>query len=155
MLKLRKPVTDLYAWVEERKRRHLEEEEAWDGAVMELWDYDRPLDTVLSFKYLGRLLTETDDDCPAVIANLWKARKSCFFCIGSWVGRARIIRPRGVFTSLSSKIFYCSGRKCGWLPLKLIGFGGGSTIVWRGGYQEIFLGGGWRGRRITLLWGVR
>ena len=57
MLKLRKPVTDLYAWVEERKRRHLEEEEAWDGAVMELWDYDRPLDTVLSFKYMGRLLT--------------------------------------------------------------------------------------------------
>ena len=62
------------------------EEEAWEGAVMELWYYDRPLDTVLSFKYLGRLLPETDDDCPAAIDNIWKARKS-WFCLAWILGR--------------------------------------------------------------------
>ena len=36
--------------------------------------YDRPLERVLSFKYLGRLLTETKDYWPEVIVNLQKAR---------------------------------------------------------------------------------
>ena len=38
--------------------------------------YDRPLEIVSSFKYLGRLLIETDEDWMAVIDNIWKARKS-------------------------------------------------------------------------------
>ena len=54
----------------------MEEEEAQVGAVMDLWDYDRPLETVLSFKYLGRLLTSTDDEWIDAIANPWKSRKS-------------------------------------------------------------------------------
>ena len=55
-------------------------------AVMEFWYYDRPMDTVFSFKYLGRLLTETDNDCLAVIKNIWKARKS-WFCLDRILGR--------------------------------------------------------------------
>ena len=34
-----------------------------------------PLENVSSFKYLGRVLTSTDDDWPAMYANLGKARK--------------------------------------------------------------------------------
>ena len=37
---------------------------------MALQSYDRPLETVSSFKYLGRLLTKTDEKCPDVISNL-------------------------------------------------------------------------------------
>ena len=76
VLKRSQHVTALYARVEERKRMHMAEEEAWEWAVMEFWYYDRPLDTVLSFKYLWRPLMETDDDCPSAIGNIWKARKS-------------------------------------------------------------------------------
>ena len=37
--------------------------------------YGEQLQAVSSFKYLGRILTEGDDDCPAVAGNLGKARK--------------------------------------------------------------------------------
>ena len=40
-------------------------------------DYVIPLDTVNFFKYLGRVLTAADDDCPEVVGNLGKALKSC------------------------------------------------------------------------------
>ena len=43
------------------------------------------LETVPSFKYLGRLLTSTDDDWPAVAANLRKARQR-------WAMVSRILR---------------------------------------------------------------
>ena len=36
-------------------------------------DYMRPLETVTAFKYLGRVLTVSDDNCPAVVDNLRKA----------------------------------------------------------------------------------
>ena len=52
------------------------EEESQAGAVTEFWAYDRPLKIVLSFNYLGRLLTATDDNWQAAIANIWKTRKS-------------------------------------------------------------------------------
>ena len=38
--------------------------------------YGDQLQTVPSFKYLGTILTEGDDDWPAVAENLGKARKS-------------------------------------------------------------------------------
>ena len=37
--------------------------------------YGKQLQTVTSFKYLGRILTAVDDDCPEVAENLGKARK--------------------------------------------------------------------------------
>ena len=39
---------------------------------------------VTSLKYLGRVLTAADEKWPAVVGNLWKARKS-------WAGLARIM----------------------------------------------------------------
>ena len=42
------------------------------GAEMAFQAYGQPLDTVTSFKYLGRILTITDNDCPEVIVNLRK-----------------------------------------------------------------------------------
>ena len=38
--------------------------------------YEKQLNTVPSFKYLGIILTAGDDDFPAVAGNLGKARKS-------------------------------------------------------------------------------
>ena len=52
------------------------EEEAQAGVVVALWDYGRPLERLLSFKYLMRLLTATDDNWKAIIENLRKTRKS-------------------------------------------------------------------------------
>ena len=38
--------------------------------------YKEPIKNVLAFKYLGRVLTEGDDDWLAVVGNLRKARRS-------------------------------------------------------------------------------
>ena len=69
----------------------------WDIAERAFQAYGRPLVRITSFKYLGWVLTEVDDDWAAVIANLRKARKS-------WAWMARIMvkegaRPRvlGIF----------------------------------------------------------
>ena len=37
--------------------------------------YGEPLENVTAFKYLGRVMTVSDDDWPAVVGNLKKARK--------------------------------------------------------------------------------
>ena len=37
--------------------------------------YGEPLENVTAFKYLGRVMTEGDDDWPAVVGNLQRARK--------------------------------------------------------------------------------
>ena len=52
------------------------EEEDRVGAMTEFQDYDGPLETVLLFKYLGRLLAATNNNWLDVIDNLRKARKS-------------------------------------------------------------------------------
>ena len=69
------PTTALFARGADRKRRKLVEDEAWAVAYMEFQEYVRPLETVISFKYLGRLLTATDNYCPSVISNLHKVCK--------------------------------------------------------------------------------
>ena len=51
------------------------EEDAQSMTVMVFWDYYRPLEKMLPFKYQGRLLVETNDKCPAVITNIWQSRK--------------------------------------------------------------------------------
>ena len=38
--------------------------------------YSNPIEAVSSFKYLGRIMTAGEDDCPAVAGNLVNARKS-------------------------------------------------------------------------------
>ena len=46
------------------------------GAVTAFRAYDRPLEAVSAFKYLGRLLTAIENYWLAVLSNLWKTRKS-------------------------------------------------------------------------------
>ena len=52
------------------------EAEVRDSAEMAFEVYREQLQTVPRFKYLGRILTEGDDDWPAVAGNLAKSRKS-------------------------------------------------------------------------------
>ena len=57
--------------------------------------YREQLQTVPSFKYLGRILTEGDDDWPAVAGNLGKARRAGGDCSGSSAGREQLSKCRG------------------------------------------------------------
>ena len=52
------------------------EAEVRNSAEMAFEVYGGQIQTVYRFKYLGRILTEVDDDWPAVAGNLAKARKS-------------------------------------------------------------------------------
>ena len=60
----------------EKMRRRLAEAEVRDSTEMAFEVYGEQLQMVPSFKYLGRILTEGDDDWPEVAGNLGKARKS-------------------------------------------------------------------------------
>ena len=50
--------------------------------------YMRPLETVMVFKYFGRVLTASDDDWLAVVDKLWKARSR-------WAYLSRILGREG------------------------------------------------------------
>ena len=67
---------------------------------MYLHNYGRHLVAVAEFKYLGRFLTASDDNCPAVVDNLTKAQKR----------RARVSRILGqeVAYPRTSRKFYKS-----------------------------------------------
>ena len=60
---------------------------------------------VLEFRYLGRLLTATDDDWPAVAGNIWKSRMS-------WGRLARVLGregedpkvPRSFYTAVTQQV---------------------------------------------------
>ena len=56
-----------------RKRRQMVAEEVRAASKMYLNTYGRPLMDVSSFNYLGRVLSDSYDDWPSVIANLRKA----------------------------------------------------------------------------------
>ena len=60
---------------EERKQRHLAEEEARSGIELAITAYGIPLTPFTSFKYLGRVLLSADDDWLAVVNNLWRAQQ--------------------------------------------------------------------------------
>ena len=59
-----------------KKRRRLAEAEVRYSTEMDFEVYGKQIQSVPRFKYLGRILTEGDDDWPAVAGNLAKARKS-------------------------------------------------------------------------------
>ena len=59
----------------ERKQRRLAEAEIRDSTDMAFEVYGHQIQSVPRFKYLGRVLTEGDDDWPAVAGNLEKAWK--------------------------------------------------------------------------------
>ena len=60
---------------EERKRRRLEEEEARAGTETAITAYRTPLAPATPFKYLGRFLSASDDDWPAVVNNFQRAQQ--------------------------------------------------------------------------------
>ena len=60
------------------------EAELRDSTERALEVYGKPLETVATFKYLGRVMTADDDNWPAVAGNFMKARKS-------WVRLSRIL----------------------------------------------------------------
>ena len=59
-----------------RKIRRLAEEELREISEREFQAYGCPLENVMAFKYLGRVITVVDDDWPVLVGNLQKARKS-------------------------------------------------------------------------------
>ena len=64
-------ITTNFSWrVAERKRRRLVEEEARAGVETEFTSDGITLAHVISFKYLGQILTVVDNDWPAVVINL-------------------------------------------------------------------------------------
>ena len=74
-LNRRNPSNDLCRRGDEHKRFRLAAEEAEAGEVMALTTYDRPLTAVLSFKYMGRVLSSSDDNWPEAIRTLRRAQK--------------------------------------------------------------------------------
>ena len=60
----------------ERKRRQLAETEMRENLEQAFSAYKQPMGAVLDFRYLGRLLTATDDDWLVVAGNIKKARRS-------------------------------------------------------------------------------
>ena len=60
----------------ERKRRRMAETETRENLGRAFKAYGEPMDAVLEFKYLGRILTATDNDWPVVAGNIKKARQS-------------------------------------------------------------------------------
>ena len=48
----------------------------WKSVESAFQAYGIPLETVTSFKYLGRVLIAADDNWPAVVGNLKKPQKT-------------------------------------------------------------------------------
>ena len=67
-------VTSLCRRGVESKWRYLEEEDAREGMQRALTVYGSPLSQVTSFMYLGRFLAAEDDNWPAMVRNLRRAR---------------------------------------------------------------------------------
>ena len=60
----------------EQKIRRLAETKTRENSERAFEAYGVPIESVTEFKYLGRILTATEDDWPAVVVNLGKARRS-------------------------------------------------------------------------------
>ena len=60
----------------EKKRRRLAETKTRENLERAFRAYRQPMEAVTEFRYLGRLLTATDNDWPAVAGNIKKARRS-------------------------------------------------------------------------------
>ena len=72
----------------ERKRRRLAEAEMWVTLERAFHAYGEQMRAVTDFRYLGMVLTKTDDDWPAVAGNIQKARVS-------WGRLARVLGREG------------------------------------------------------------
>ena len=82
----------------ERRQRWLAAEEAALAREVRFSVKGVPLEQVPEFRYLGRLLSSTDDDWPTIYSNLSKARKR-------WGMVARVLTREGA-APRTSAIFY-------------------------------------------------
>ena len=71
----------------ERKRRRLDETKTRDNLERAFHAYRKPMEDVSEFRYLGRLMTATDNNWPAVAGNIKKgAGELGTFGLGTWQG---------------------------------------------------------------------
>ena len=82
----------------ERKRRWLAETETRENSERAFEEYWAPIESVSELKYLGRILTATDNNWRAVVGNLRKARRS-------W-GRLSMVLNREGADPKVSRAFY-------------------------------------------------
>ena len=60
--------------------------------------YGEPIQNVMAFRYLGRVLTAGDNDWLAVVGNLGKARKS-------WGRLSQILSREGAYLKVSGNLY--------------------------------------------------
>ena len=60
----------------ERNRQRLAETDTRENSERAFEAYGAEIESVTEFKYLGRILMATDDDWPALVGNIGKARRS-------------------------------------------------------------------------------
>ena len=82
----------------ERKRRQLPAEEDRDVTTRVFSAYERPLEMVTFFKYLGRMILEADDNWTAVVKNFYRAMKV-------WSRMLRILSTEGAAPWVSGLFF--------------------------------------------------
>ena len=82
----------------ERKRWRLAETETRENSERAFKAYGEPMETVSDFRYLGRLLTATDNDWPAVDGNIKKAQRS-------WGRLARVLGREGADPKVSRNFY--------------------------------------------------
>ena len=78
----------------EINRRRLAETETRENSERVFKSYGEPMEAVSEFKYLGKILTATDNNWPAVAGNLKKSRQS-------WGLLARVLSREGADTKVS------------------------------------------------------
>ena len=82
----------------ERKRRQLAETETRENLERAFHTYGKPMEAVSEFRYLGQLLTATDDNWPEVAGNIKKA-------LGSWGRLARVLGREGADPKVSRNFY--------------------------------------------------
>ena len=82
----------------ERKRRRLAEAEARENSERSFHAYGKPMEAVLEFRYLRRLLTAIDDDWPAVAGNIRKSQVS-------WGRLVRVLGREGADPKVSRSFY--------------------------------------------------
>ena len=97
-LNVRHHTTTLCKKGAERKRRRMAEAELRKITERAFEAYGKPLETVLTFKYPGCVMTAGDKDWPAVAGNLVKARKS-------WGHLLQILNREGADKRVSGNFF--------------------------------------------------
>ena len=82
----------------EQKRRRMAEAELRDSTERSFEAYGKPLETVATFKYLGRVMTAGDENWTAVAGKLVKARNS-------WGRLSRILSREGADKRVAGNFF--------------------------------------------------